>query len=319
MQRHPNDDLVIYNYTEKAQFDRHWNPVTEQCRGLIADESGLVVARPLPKIFNHDERHHLPGDTLLDGVHDKVDGSLGILYHDSAGQKCIATRGSFDSDQARHATRVLRTRYSEFEPYPGLTCLFEIVYPENRIVIDYGDTDDLVLLGGVDIISGAYWAPREVRNWTGPRAEEFEIATLGEAVQWLDRPNAEGFVALVRGGDFIKIKQPDYVATHKLVFGLNEHRIWEQLSEGRSVEQVCEPLPDEWHAWVREVAGGLFEARDEFVAKAQDAYRVLEGKDLPGRKEFALEAKQYGRLTPYLFSLYDGRDIDVMAWKEVKP
>lgn len=40
----------------------------------------------------------------------------------------------------------LTDRYSAWTPPTGHTVLFEIIYPENRIVVDYGEMEDLVLL-----------------------------------------------------------------------------------------------------------------------------------------------------------------------------
>jgi RNA ligase len=51
-QRHPAADLLIYNYTAKAQYERYWTPETIACRGLIVTPRGAVVARPFPKFFN---------------------------------------------------------------------------------------------------------------------------------------------------------------------------------------------------------------------------------------------------------------------------
>ena len=38
--QHPTADLFIYNYSETAQFERIWNDITLQCRGLILDGQG---------------------------------------------------------------------------------------------------------------------------------------------------------------------------------------------------------------------------------------------------------------------------------------
>lgn len=40
----------MYNYTAKAQYDKLWNEVTLQCRGLILDGDGNVVARPFSSL-----------------------------------------------------------------------------------------------------------------------------------------------------------------------------------------------------------------------------------------------------------------------------
>ena len=121
-----------------------------------------------------------------------MDGSLGILVPTPGGYE-IATRGSFSSDQARHATKVWRERYAGTEVRPGVTYLFEIVYPGNRIVVDYGDLDDLVLLGGVEIRTGRPVAAADL-PWTGPKVATFDFPTLGEALAAPPRAGAEGFV-----------------------------------------------------------------------------------------------------------------------------
>jgi RNA ligase len=122
VQRHPARPYEIYNYTEACQYAGAWTPVTLACRGLIVT-GDTVLARPWPKFFNHSEGHapRLRPDAPV-SVTDKADGSLGILFPDEDGW-AVATRGSFTSDQARHATAVLRTRYPAFVPPAGLTVL----------------------------------------------------------------------------------------------------------------------------------------------------------------------------------------------------
>jgi RNA ligase len=155
-QSHPEyPSLRILNYTEKAQFDQVWNEVTLTCRGLIYDaNTGEIVARAFRKFFNYDHKD-TPTINLDDEVvvMDKMDGSLGILYRVPGTERfAVATRGSFDSDQARHATKLLNEKYAEWldtnvAALHLVTPLFEIVYPENRIVCDYSGMDDLILLG----------------------------------------------------------------------------------------------------------------------------------------------------------------------------
>lgn len=153
VRHHPTLPYRILNYSELAAYSRTWDEVTLQCRGLIVDDQNEVIARPFPKFFNDGEHD---GDRLpqLDlsapvEVTDKLDGSLGILYPNE-GEWAIATRGSFESDQAKWATRHYEDEYADhFTPQPGYTYLFEIIYKANRIVVDY-DFEDLVLLAVVD-------------------------------------------------------------------------------------------------------------------------------------------------------------------------
>ncbi len=52
-QTHPRHDLIIWNYTPKVQYDRLWDDITLQCRGLVTNSKGVIVARPFKKFFNY--------------------------------------------------------------------------------------------------------------------------------------------------------------------------------------------------------------------------------------------------------------------------
>ncbi|OLT24393.1 hypothetical protein BJF79_13710 [Actinomadura sp. CNU-125] len=315
-QHHPTLPLTIYNYTERCQYERAWTFVTRTCRGLIVGDDGTVVARPWAKFFNHGEPE--AGTLDLDArveVVDKIDGSLGILYPTGDGF-AVATRGSFTSDQAVHATQLLRERYGEFEPPPGVTVLFEVVYPGNRIVVDYGGLDDLVLLGAVDIATGWTYAPFAVPDWPGPCAQTFEADTLADALALPPRPGAEGVVVRVEGGTMVKLKQAAYVELHRIVTGLNARVVWEALGSGRTVADICEPLPDELHAWVGDVADRLMGElrRIEYSARARHEV-ILQGLATPvDRKEYAKAAIQ-SEHRAWLFMLLDGKDPAAKIWR----
>src|SRR5882762_5876407 len=194
VQQHPTLPFCIANYTEKAQYESAWTPVTRQCRGLIYDDEHNVIARPYPKFFNYGDE--LAGQLDLDApaiVTDKLDGSLGISYPTPDGL-AVATRGSFASEQAKRATQILRDKYPGFQKASAAlsaTFLWEIVYPENRIVVDYGDTEDLILHGVIQNETGTEW-PAWERGliWDGPHVETFEYRSLREALAAPPRDNA---------------------------------------------------------------------------------------------------------------------------------
>ncbi|MFG2211917.1 RNA ligase [Streptomyces sp. NPDC048638] len=322
-QTHPTLPLRIFNYAEKAVFEREWDEVTLQCRGLVIDHQGRVLARPYGKFFNYSE--HPEGTFGLDDqvvVTDKLDGSLGILYSLPDGGYAIATRGSFASDQALHATKIWQERYANTASIkPGVTYLFEIIFPENRIVCDYGTLDDLVLLGGVDIATGTP-LPADELPWDGPRVDTFGFNTLAEALSAAPRPGAEGFVLRFPGRDhtMIKIKQDDYVALHRIITGLNARAVWERLGAGDTVADICDGLPDEFHDWVKDVAADLTAQRDAILAEARAEHqRILDG--LPEgwtRKEYALHGSR-SPMRAWLFMLLDGRDPSDKIWRTLRP
>jgi RNA ligase len=342
--RHPSQPLRSLNYTEKAQFSRHWNKATLACRGLIVHDDGRVIARPFPKFFNWEEQKpkgrqfQMSLDELVT-VTDKMDGSLGILYPNGEGTHSVATRGSFTSDQAIHATKIWKDRYQDEFAYrmnPRLTYLFEIIYPSNRIVVDYKGLDDLVLIGAVDIETGTTWGPEIAPGWPGPKARVFPYRTLREAVSARLRPGMEGLVVRsLSEGLMLKIKQDDYVALHRIVTGLNEKEIWRRCMkadlelppEVERLSTVLRDVPDEMHAWVTSVACRLFGGVYNKSSRAWDVYqraaaieRMPWELDRAQRKEFALRIKDHEPwLQKVLWILYDGNDPREFIWKTIEP
>lgn len=321
---HPTEPLTVLNYTDRCQYEPGlWNAVTRQCRGLIHDATGRVLARPFAKFFNHGQSEADALDLSAPALTtDKMDGSLGILYPIGNGY-AVSTRGSFESEQAVHATAVWQARYAHVIPPAGWTMLFEIVFPENRIVLDYGDTDDLVLLGAVHIASGRSVGPTDplLAAWPGPRTRVFAFATLAEALAADMRPNAEGLVVhLVGTEQRVKLKQADYVALHKIVTGLNDRVIWEHLAAGAPIEDLLAKLPDEFHPWVRTVATGLTAQVEAATVEVEAAYAAIALR-LPvgfSRKEFAgLAVASSWRAE--LFNRLDGRSYQPSLWTRVRP
>lgn len=323
-QRHPSLPLLIHNYTEKAQYENVWNAATLACRGLVVSQDGRVLARPFAKFFNHGQ----PGAPELDldgpvSVTDKADGSLGVLFPTPDGW-AVATRGSFDSEQARHATRVWRERYAgRFTPPPGRTVLFEIIYPANRIVLDYGGLDDLVLLGAVDVATGRSHGPGGVPGWPGPAVESFAYSTLAEALAAPPRNNREGLVVHFTGPDArLKIKYSEYVRLHRIVTGLNPRVVWEAVSGTGDValDELLEPLPDEFHAWASGIAAELTAEVETLVAEVERDYAGIVAALPAGwaRKNFALAVARHPR-RGCLFLRLDQKDYRPLLWQQVRP
>jgi hypothetical protein len=135
-----------------------------------------IVARPFAKFFNYGTPQAvIPAEPFV--VTEKIDGSLGILYY-LDGEPHIATRGSFTSEQAARARRCCASY--EIEWTPGTTPLFEIVYPENRIVVDYGDRRELVLLAAIDHATGRD-APLPLLSgrWSAPTIDADDLDSPG--------------------------------------------------------------------------------------------------------------------------------------------
>lgn len=253
--KHPIDDLWILNYTPECQFSKSWNDVTMQCRGLIVNAEGTVVARPFKKFFNLSEHDNPNFERVPFGspfkAYEKLDGSLGISYCSSGGWG-VATRGSFTSSQADFATALLSKKYSDamVQMDPALTYLFEVIFPENRVVVDYGKTQELVLLGVIRTDTGEELPLENFRHLPFRQPQVFNVSNIESLPR--DTQNFEGYVIRFDNGLRVKVKLDDYVRLHKLMTGITPNRIWEMLAAGQDVESVIKELPDEMYDEVME-------------------------------------------------------------------
>lgn len=337
-QVHPTEPLAIFTYTQDTSFESHWNPITLMTRGLILNtETGEVVARPFPKFFNHNQREapQLRLDTPVSYVTDKADGSLGILYRVPSGGYAVATKGSFTSEQAIWATEYLNNnpdmiKFCENYQWDYFTPLVEIIYPANRIVLNYGNTHALVWLGEVDIESGAanpdMFAGQTdfdlICQWPFPVLDQFEYRTFGDVLAAEPRANAEGFVVYLQSGEMVKIKQDDYIQLHRIITGLNARSVWQAMLDGKELDSFLLPLPEEFHDWVSDVWAEIDNDVTETVNIALRARRRIHREMTEAgettRKDYAMRAKDHP-LSDLLFILEDNKPIYGVVLKRSKP
>lgn len=313
VRKHPEADLWIYNYTQKAQWDNHWTPETRACRGLIVDGDRRIVARPFEKFFNVEQHESLPAEPF--DVYEKLDGSLGVMYF-LDGRPQIATRGSFDSPQAREANRILAEKYGRVTFNPDLTYLVEILYPENRIVVDYGGQRDLVLLAVLDTESGQEWPLSACRTHDGIPLVRCVPGHHGvdglDYLRAMNNPNEEGFVIRFQSGLRVKLKFADYKRLHKILTGVNERHIWEHLRAG-TFDAMLEHVPDEFMAWAKSVEASL---RGKYAEIERQCLQDFQPRET--RKETALHFKTC-KHPSILFKMLDGQPHQDGIWKAIEP
>ena len=315
-QEHPDfPHLHIYNYTNLCQIQGAWDAVTLQCRGLIIDtSSGEVIARPFPKFFNLEERkHEIPDEEPH--IYEKYDGSLGILYWVND-IPYIATRGSFTSEQALWATEWFRRNVSDYVQFErSKTYLFEIIYPENRIVVQY-DFAGLVFLSARDTHTGREHFD-EVQS---PILPPKRYPPMGlDMLKKLERDNAEGFVVLYpKSGLRIKLKFDEYKRLHRIVTNVSPRSIWDALRNNSDLNEILERVPDEFYNWVKEWQVKLLAHYDEEEKMAQQSYRAV--KNIETRKDQALWLKSNAPKTMgIVFAMLDGKDYKQLIWRGLKP
>lgn len=329
-QFHPEAPLAILNYTQQAAYTpEHWNHVTDKCRGIIYHVGTLeVVARPFQKFWNINDARH--PETMMESLPAtppmltrKMDGSLGIGY--VANQRwAIATRGSFTSEQALTASRWIGCWTCE----PGWTPLFEVIYPENQIVVRY-DYSGLVLLSLVHNETGKE-APRSYVEFfaalNGVRVVEQFDKPLSQCIDE-DQANEEGYVAAwYRDGNVplrVKIKYETYCRLHKLLTQTSAIGVWEMLRDGQDIEGLTVDVPTEFSAWIRSIETRLRADFKNIEDAAVASMLEFDGeKNITNpaeKKAFAIYALTKGPLTPILFAMVSGKEYAGIIWKMLRP
>jgi RNA ligase len=330
--KHPDLPLYIYNYTQEATFANEWNEVTMTCRGLILDGDYNIIARPFRKFFNLEtaglpetQINNLPRD-VKQTITEKMDGSLGILWR-YKGHEGIATRGSFTSEQAIWATNHWRTLMFlrwHFAFDRDTTPLFEIIYPENRIVVDYKGDKKLVLLGIVNNADGTEYSYDELKSTGYPNVVTvYEGKSLSDCVSQAetDLPlNREGYVVSYDTKPMplrIKIKFDEYLRLHRLIFSLNDRVIWESVSQGINPNANLDYAPDEIRAWIKKYTQKFLSECERIAYTAEDVFNRRPRN--VSRKEIAQWFSMYPEVKSSCFAMLDNKDYFPIIWKMLRP
>ena len=326
-QVHPTLPLTIWNYSEKVQYEGLWDEITLQTRGLVTDNDGNIIVHPFKKFFNIEEGKHTPTEEFE--VYEKMDGSLGILFF-YEGKWIVVTRGSFTSDQSVKAQELLRSKYIVESIPKGYATLFEIIYPENRIVVDYGDEEKLVVLGMTSRVSGKemdYNSLLNVHNESGMSVvKKYDGIKDYKQLKEMVKNDQEGFVVKFSNGDRVKVKGVEYLRLHKIMGNLSTTAVWEVLSNSGDMENLLKDVPDEFYkkikTYVQDLKYGFFQI-SERAGKLHDGFRYGKYGDRdsePTKKEFAeFVFNQDKVLQPVMFSMWDRKPYDHIIWRIIKP
>lgn len=327
-QVHPTLPLTIWNYTEKVQYQGLWDEITLMTRGLVTDNYGDIVARPFNKFFNLGEGKYTPTEEF--DVFEKMDGSLGILFHYD-NQWILATRGSFTSDQAVKGMEILK-KYRYERLLPGFTYLFEIIYPENRIVVDYDGMEDLVLLAVIDNTDGYELKIHDDKiHLEGIRfinlynnlgfniVKKYNGITDYSILAGMISNDREGYVVRFSNGDRVKIKGDEYNRLHKIMTNMSTTSVWETLKNGDKLEELIKDVPDEFFNKIKEERQRLTDEYKSIELEYRLTHELISRyPDSNTRKGYAEKAIKF-TYPKLLFLMLDGKDYSNSIWDIIKP
>lgn len=306
-------ELTVYQYSRFTQYERLWNSVTLSARGLVFDSKERVVQRCLPKFFNNTEPEGIVASKMNKAsrpvVQEKLDGSLIKVSQDPEYGLVVTSKCSFTSKYAKWAREIIEENAYEFTP--GLTYHFELIHPENRIVLDYADKKALILFA---IVKNENGFEEDIYTFEG--AEQFEKANLlpEEVLSDINKLNEAGLQegVVVNFGTYrLKIKTDEYVRLHRIVTEYTPNRVWEALSTGQPIDKY--KVPEEFLQWIEETENELKHKFNEFSDKI--AREVYATKDMTSKEL----GQSNNPLRHFVFAARSGRDYDETIWKLIKP
>ena len=324
----PCGKLVLFDYTEKCQWEKAWDEITLNARGSVYEIStGKLVARSFPKFFNFSELSPERQNKLISQrftVAEKMDGSLGIIYF-YEGRWRVNTRGSFESDQAKKGLELLE-KYT-YGLDEGNTYLVEIIYPENRIVVDYKGEEKLVHLA-------TFCTKEDVELPYHPfesEAKTYDFSNLEQLQKKLKELsfNEEGYVVKFEDGTRAKFKGDEYIKMHRIISGLSPLTLWESMKDGKVCSSLMASIPEEFSDPYKEMARKLEKSYEELEYSIEMyckkvSCEVLNKKQfdlLPeDRKNLGLYLKENDHpYNIYVFSFFLGKGLDGMIKKAIRP
>lgn len=315
--KHKTLPLIIWNYTQFTQYEAKWDDITLNCRGLVTDTEGNIIAKGFKKFFNYEEKKTIiPENGNMCMVYDKLDGSYIQLFF-YRGTWIINSKGSFYSDQVEWAKEVIETRYSDYKKLdPLFTYCFELIYPENRIVVDYEGKKDLILIGcfkkGIEDNIQFLKMERELGfNICKPTLSVFSYDKLKNC----PNINREGFVVLFPNGERCKIKFEEYLRLHRIVTNTTSYDIWECLRSGGNFDEILDRVPDEFMKFVTETKEDLeSKFRQELEGLNEEFWNIIDKKKYA---EIFKKSSKKGLLFTRLNTYSD--DLKESIWRNIKP
>jgi len=297
-------EVEMYDYRLASYKDFKDNDAFE-LRGLTFVKNGDRWYRniALQKFFNLGQNEDWYYDDVkhktIQRVQNKEDGSLITLVSFPEGPVRAKSKMSFESEQAKMAQEIYDTnenyrRLKAFCDFSGLTPIFELVSPFNQIVLDYAQTD-LVILQIRKSASGEYLGPDRMNKI----CEEFKIPNTRDLIPetleyYIDAKRTmkgiEGWVITLDDGQMLKVKTDEYLSLHGILTELRIDNIIE-MTLNETIDDALAVATGEKRVFIIDVMERTIEKFNILVRDYLDLRRMYFNDFNENRKEFALEHK----------------------------
>ena len=316
-------DMVMLHYDRECQNKKLWSQFSRMCRGLIVNlQKKEITAHPFDKFYNLEEMPETAYSAVTNlgpfEVVEKIDGSMIILFEDTKGKRHLTTKGSFDSDHAKHAEELFPLDKIPQEALDRYTLVYELISYKFPVVINYalkGYSEGLYLIGARDKLSNKVLSYADTRllarKYGFMTMKFFKFDTIDHVID-----NAKNLPVLEEGfvmhfpetGLRVKIKGTEYLRAHRVVFNLTDKHIFEYLIRGDQ-STLMDSLPEEYKHDIVKKIDGWTHSRDGLSRVCK---QYFEEAPKQSKKDFALWVKSNtpAALHSFLFKMFSCQEVD---------
>jgi len=238
----------------------------------------------------------------------------------------VSSRGSFHSDGARWASDFIQTKNLSFLP-DDVTLVFEIITPDQKIILDYKGEKTLYILAAFNRHTGDEYPRSKVEEWARlaglPVVQKHDSLRIEDCMRLAkEMEGREGFVIRFSDGRRVKVKTDWYCRIAKIMSNMTPISLWECMKDGRIPEERMREIPEELRplaeTYKAKIEGQFSELK---ILVMNNLKSLLEKyKDSGDRKAFAMEVATMPNLTRRCaFLLYDKKTIDHVIMDEIYP
>lgn len=304
-----NKDYVLLKYNQiESDFK---NSIVQCCRGIILNKENKIVCFPFYKFFNYGEPQTDKIDWETAKVQEKIDGSLIKVWFDEFWH--ISTNGTINAYEAQlneegktfgDLFEQVRDKINFDKLNKDNTYMFELVSPENQVIVYYSETK-IYHIGTRNNITF-----EEIEEDIGvekPKLYNFNnLEDLIEFTKTLTK-DQEGFVVVDKNYNRIKVKSPQYLMAHYLMGNMKftPKRIVEIIKSGEQNE-VLTYFPE-----LQKEFNNIEVEINYFISKIYMNYAtVINLINKTDRKKYVELCKVF-KSFPFLMKLYDNPNINI--------
>lgn len=307
-------NLVLLKYSPVI-YETGWNKLALMCRGKVIDmKNRVIVSYPYDKFFNLNENENYKDSLIADlmdnakeiVVTDKKDGSLIAVTRlsDKEDDFLITTNGSFENMHIDLAKNMINEQYSLFKKNAPLhkTFIFEIIHPDDKHCISYGDTKKMFLHGVRNLDDYSLLDYQHMSNLAERlkldliEREYLDLDTMKEKVHEANA-NKEGWVVRIIGHDgsekIVKIKYDEYFVIHRLRCGVNVKKVYNHYVFVQDIQEMLPLMPPDIKDATLSVIEEINISRQKISARvAEVANKLSDAVQIPLGGELTREEKK---------------------------